>query len=284
MTPPVREFIRGLKEAKQQRLLEKEEQTTDEEAKPRVLRHKKGKSRTTIKRKQNADERAAKRQVRGDRKAQVDADGETPHKPCNICIKASQVAADGHQRCLTKSQAHSRASNKDCTGYLLRSQARLFTIAPVAAFTRKYVKIDHETLGIILRYFGLGQHAAMPHTSVPADRPHANFNIIDLNKMKVHGAFENSLLTDGFAASITFKKLVPENPLPSLALDDIKEGGWPHTVERPNFSASLQALPQLLSHYGVRYQQLRFYNYKGKQKVQKEMVDIFLTGGAKYNG
>ncbi|KAG0168187.1 hypothetical protein DFQ30_005089 [Apophysomyces sp. BC1015] len=225
--------------------------------------------------------------------------------------------------------------------YLVRSQARLFTIAPVAAFTRKYVKINHETLGIILRHFELGQHAAMLHTSVPTDRPHTNFNIIDLNKMKGHGA-----------TSITFKKLVPENPLPSIALDDIKEEhlaqgkiwGDASTYEDPStaanaphqvlqFSAAehftkakmkktnasilewkqadgitaieavlpssksarmsnikdhvravLQALPRLLSHYGTRYQQLRSHNYRGKQKMQKEMVDTFLTSGAKYNG
>ncbi|KAG0176400.1 hypothetical protein DFQ29_006186, partial [Apophysomyces sp. BC1021] len=95
--------------------------------------------------KQNADERAAKRQARDDRKAQVDADRETPHKHCPTCIKASQVAVlkvtlasneEERQRhraeeqcCITKSRTHSRASNKDCTGYkerqAIKTKARL---------------------------------------------------------------------------------------------------------------------------------------------------------------
>ncbi|KAG0193620.1 hypothetical protein DFQ28_004287 [Apophysomyces sp. BC1034] len=284
--------------------------------------------------------------------------------PARLPVGFDQASIDTMTEFIHQAQQELAEGTFTPPTYLVRSQARLFTIAPVAAFTRKYVKIDHETLGIILRHFGLGQHTAMPHTPVPADRPHANFNIIDLSKMK---ASENSLSTDGFATSITFKKAVPENPLPSLALDDIKEehlaqckiwgvdlgvseifvavdGSDAGTYEDPStaanaphqvlkFSAAeyftkagmkktnasilewkradgitaieaalpspksarmsniedhiravLQALPRLLSHYGARYQQLRFHSYRGKQKIQKEMVDIFLTGGAKYNG
>ncbi|KAI8064668.1 hypothetical protein BC940DRAFT_242052, partial [Gongronella butleri] len=45
----------------------------------------------------------------------------------------------------------------------------------------------------------------------------------------------------------------------------------------------LRVLPRLLAYYGLRHQELRFLNYRGKQLAVNEMVNILAHGGKKYN-
>jgi hypothetical protein len=38
-----------------------------------------------------------------------------------------------------------------------------------------------------------------------------------------------------------------------------------------------------LNFYGFEFQQRKFLNYIGRQKVHKELINVFLNGGKKYN-
>jgi hypothetical protein len=47
--------------------------------------------------------------------------------------------------------------------------------------------------------------------------------------------------------------------------------------------ALLDALPTLLHFYDITHQAKRFSIFRGKQRADAEMVNIFLSGGKKYN-
>ncbi|CEP09711.1 hypothetical protein [Parasitella parasitica] len=73
----------------------------------------------------------------------------------------------------------------------------------------------------ILKFFDLKQYAHSQNAPIQDNEIHPNFNIFDFTKLKEHGLFQNSFMTDGFSTSFTFLKIVSSNSLPSLTLQDL---------------------------------------------------------------
>ncbi|KAI8098894.1 uncharacterized protein BX664DRAFT_9253 [Halteromyces radiatus] len=88
------------------------------------------------------------------------------------------------QNAITTAQTEIREGRFAPPVYLTKQQARLFTIIPIPGLTRKYIHIDHQSLGTILKHFGLGRLASPSSTPIPPNQPHPNFNMFDLRKLK----------------------------------------------------------------------------------------------------
>ncbi|ORX50207.1 hypothetical protein DM01DRAFT_1409196 [Hesseltinella vesiculosa] len=285
-------------------------------------------------------------------------------------------AFDANSRTMVKDTVETAKQQlaQDCfkpPAYLFSPPCRMFALLPVPSFRLRYVRINASTMGTLLHHFGL--HHLLPQSSSSnenqpgaLDAPHKNFGLLDMTKFKNQGVFEDSLMSDGYAVSATFKKLKPVNQEAPLTLEDIdtddlsecrvwgvdpgvgqvyvavdgsdtsiydNEGAMAsdprHEIRRyssqeyfhdAGFHRTNQRIRDLKSQHGIdtlesaipspctmdlskldlytkavleraqllkdfyaeHLPPLRFLNYRGRQKADGELVNIFLTGGNKY--
>ncbi|CEP19244.1 hypothetical protein [Parasitella parasitica] len=109
--------------------------------------------------------------------------------------------------------------------FLVRYQARLFTIAPCPGYTQKYIRINKNSLGSILKFFDLKQYAHPQNASIQANGIHLNFNIFNFTKLK-----EDKWIKQEFQRT-------PEDIVPVVCLGDGNFGrrtfrGRPHGLAR----------------------------------------------------
>jgi hypothetical protein len=100
-----------------------------------------------------------------------------------LCKKLTSESKDA----IAQFAANTQRAIKDKTFCLkvefTRPTARLFTMVPIPALKRRYIKINYTSLGMILRHYGLGKHVK-GDKNVPKDgTPHGNFDLFDLTKL-----------------------------------------------------------------------------------------------------
>ncbi|ORX61742.1 hypothetical protein DM01DRAFT_1332325 [Hesseltinella vesiculosa] len=106
--------------------------------------------------------------------------------------------------------------------YLVSPKVRLFSVLPTPSLTRKFIQVSHDSLGEIMRHFGL-EHYAVPQAIRPvAGQVHDNFKILNLKRVHSgRGIFLNQLYTDGYSVCVPFKKMSGASSGQPLRLTDI---------------------------------------------------------------
>ncbi|ORX48606.1 hypothetical protein DM01DRAFT_1376804 [Hesseltinella vesiculosa] len=106
--------------------------------------------------------------------------------------------------------------------YLVSPKVRLFSVLPTPSLTRKFIQVSHDSLGEIMRHFGL-EHYAVPQAIRPvAGQMHDNFKILNLKRVHSgRGIFLNQLYTDGYFVCVPFKKMSGASSGQPLRLTDI---------------------------------------------------------------
>ncbi|ORX45707.1 hypothetical protein DM01DRAFT_1377999 [Hesseltinella vesiculosa] len=106
--------------------------------------------------------------------------------------------------------------------YLVSPKVRLFSVLPTPSLTRKFIQVSHDSLGEIMRHFGL-EHYVVPQAIRPvAGQVHDNFKILNLKRIHSgRGIFLNQLYTDGYSVCVPFKKMSGASSDQPLRLTDI---------------------------------------------------------------
>jgi hypothetical protein len=104
--------------------------------------------------------------------------------PKRLGVAFSQESTQQIQALVEKTQLELRQGSFRPPTYLVKFQSRLFTLAPIPGFTLKYIRINHASFGMILKFCGLQKYAAMVRAPNLPDGTHPNFKIINLKKFK----------------------------------------------------------------------------------------------------